>query len=425
MSRTIFSNVMIFDGSGTDAFAGEVAVVGERIDAVARASERLNRDGADVIDARGGTLLPGLIESHAHLGFAATVDRRIKWRELSKEQHLLATAEAGKTMLDFGFTSAYSGGAADAKWEVALREEFAAGRLPGPRLRACSFERSASAAAGIPNAYAGIAARAPDVEGVRQFVRDMAALGVDSVKFVITGESAIRPGTSRTLQFYEEELQAAAEVARETGVWLTGHCHSAESVKLAVRHGFRVLYHCTWADQEAIDLLEAHKDEVFVAPGPGVNYAAIYEASEFGITPELAEQQEQPETLKRVSTLMPELKRRGVRVLPGGDYGFPWNPIGRNARDLQLFVDYFHFTPAEALRSATELGGQIMGHPHELGLIRPGFLADLLLVDGALLRDLRLLQDRARLVMIMKGGVFHKNLLATRRSVGEAVALTH
>jgi imidazolonepropionase-like amidohydrolase len=418
VSRILFTDVSIFDGTGSTPFRGEVLVEGQRIAAVARAEQPLGCGDAWRIAAGGAALMPGLIESHAHLGFAATVERRCNWRELKKEQHLLATVEAGRVMLDYGFTSAYSGGSADARWEVALREEFAAGYLPGPRLRAASFERNASATGSRANAYQGVAARAPDVEGIRTFVGEMAQIGVDSVKFVITGESAVRPGTSRILQFYEEELAAAGEAAREHGVWLTGHCHSAESIKLALRSGFRVLYHCTWADEEAIDLLEAHKHEIFVAPGPGVNYAALYEAAEYGITYEMAAvEQEQLETLERVSHVMRQLHRRGVRVLPGGDYGFPWNPIGRNARDLGLFVEYFGFTPAQALRAATELGGQIMGRSQELGLIRPGYLADLLLVGADPVRDITVLQHSRHLLAIMQGGRFHK--LAPQWATGE------
>jgi imidazolonepropionase-like amidohydrolase len=105
---------------------------------------------------------------------------------------------------------------------------------------------------------------------------------------------------------------------------------------------------------------------------------------------------------------MPELKRRGVRLLPGGDYGFPFNPNGRNARDLELFVRHFGYTPTEALMAATRLGGQIMGMGHELGQVKPGFLADLLLVDGDPTQDVSVLQDKGRLLAIMKGGQFHK-----------------
>ncbi|MCQ0021017.1 amidohydrolase family protein [Actinomadura madurae] len=113
-------------------------------------------------------------------------------------------------------------------------------------------------------------------------------------------------------------------------------------------------------------------------------------------------------TEKSVRQVVPELVRRGVRVVPGGDYGFAWNPVGRNAHDLQLFVEWFGFTPAEALRAATLYGGQVMGMGDELGLVREGFLADLVLVDGDPLDDIRILQDRDRLVAVLKGGVLHK-----------------
>jgi imidazolonepropionase-like amidohydrolase len=105
---------------------------------------------------------------------------------------------------------------------------------------------------------------------------------------------------------------------------------------------------------------------------------------------------------------VPELKKRGVRLLPGGDYGFPFNPTGRNARDLELFVRYFGYTPTEALMAATRLGGQIMGMGQELGQIKVGFLADLLLVEGDPTRDVAILQDKSKLLAIMKAGRFHK-----------------
>jgi imidazolonepropionase-like amidohydrolase len=104
--------------------------------------------------------------------------------------------------------------------------------------------------------------------------------------------------------------------------------------------------------------------------------------------------------------LAPEMKRRGIRVLPGGDYGFPYNPIGRNARDLEIFVKLFGFTPTETLVAATKHGGELMGLP--VGVIREGWLADMLLVDGDPLGDITVLQDRARLSAIMKGGQFRK-----------------
>jgi imidazolonepropionase-like amidohydrolase len=102
------------------------------------------------------------------------------------------------------------------------------------------------------------------------------------------------------------------------------------------------------------------------------------------------------------------LKLRGVRVLPGGDYGFAWCPIGTNARDIEHFVNLLHFSPMEAIESATRLGGEIMMMGDELGQIKIGYLADLLLVDGDPVADVRLLQERHKLRAIMKDGRFYK-----------------
>ena len=95
-----------------------------------------------------------------------------------------------------------------------------------------------------------------------------------------------------------------------------------------------------------------------------------------------------------------------MRVLPGGDYGFAWNPIGTNARDMEHFVNLLDSTPLEAITAATKLGGEIM--EMDVGQVREGYLADLLLVDGDPTKDVSILQDAGRLTAIMKDGAFHK-----------------
>jgi imidazolonepropionase-like amidohydrolase len=99
------------------------------------------------------------------------------------------------------------------------------------------------------------------------------------------------------------------------------------------------------------------------------------------------------------------MRQRGIRIVMGGDYGFAANPQGTNARDLQHFVEHFGFSPSEALQAATRTGGEIMKRGHELGLVKPGYLADLLLVDGDPINDVRVMQDNHRFAFIMKGGV--------------------
>jgi imidazolonepropionase-like amidohydrolase len=223
---------------------------------------------------------------------------------------------------------------------------------------------------------------------------------------VLSADGA-RAGCSATTQYSAAETAAAADQAQRDGIWLNAHARSSEAVKLAARSPFRTIYHCAHADEEALDLLESVKDTVFVSPAPGLLHANAHD-SPAELEPDGAERVRSVATLAAMATLYPQMRARGIRVLPGGDYGFPNNPIGRNARDLALFVDVLGYTPLEALTAATGLGGHLMGMGAELGVVAPGYLADLLVVRGDPTRDVRLLQRPENLEYIVKGGSFHK-----------------
>jgi imidazolonepropionase-like amidohydrolase len=417
----LFTNAQVFDGTGRAPFHGEVLVKGNRIDAVAEAGVRVDGE-AEVIDCGGATLMPGLVEAHAHLSWPSSVGRIINAMILPPEEHLLVTARNARVTLDAGFTSAYSAGSLGPRFEIALRGEINGGWIPGPRLRASSLERLPDGALGVKAEEGAQHPRGP--APMRAYVREMAKAGVDSIKFLLSSDEAFSPGGSQKLTYTEEEVAAIGEQARESGVWLACHSQAAQAVKLACRHGFRILYHCIHADDEALDLLEDKKHELFVAPAIGLMYARTYEAEAFGITRQVAEKLGAPLALERMQELYPQMRKRGIRVLPGGDYGFPYNPIGRNARDLELFVELLGFTPIEALVAATKLGGELMGRDL-IGQVRAGYLADLLLVEGDPTRDVRLMQDQGRLSMIMKDGKFHKRAphLRAVASQGRSLAL--
>jgi len=102
------------------------------------------------------------------------------------------------------------------------------------------------------------------------------------------------------------------------------------------------------------------------------------------------------------------MKKRGIRVVIGGDYGFARTPQGENARDIAHFVQHLGYSPAEALVCATRHGAELMGMGDEAGQVREGFLADLLLVDGDPVADVSILQHKERLVAILKGGEPYK-----------------
>jgi imidazolonepropionase-like amidohydrolase len=326
--------------------------------------------------------------------------------DLPPEDLLLNTARNARILLDHGFTSAYSAGALGKTIEMSLKAQIDAGGLPGPRLIPSSIEREP------PNesvylASGNVAEHGTGPDAIRAFIKDCAASGAKVVKFLLSGESALKPGASLQLLYTEEEIRAAGIQARESDVWLTGHAHAAEAIKMGIRHGFRVLYHCTYADDEAIEMLVQRRADIFVAPTLGIVQATL-DAKPPPHVDMTHMKADAAIVLEHQRRLGPILKSRGVRLLPGGDYGFPFNPNGRNARDLELFVRHLGFTPGEALVAATRLGGEIMGMGAELGQIQAGYLADLLLVKGDPTQDITILQNRDNLLAVMKNGEFHK-----------------
>jgi len=405
MSATLFTDVMIFDGSGSERFPGEVLVRDDRIVAVARRDERLPSEGATVIAGNGRTLMPGMVESHGHLSWPTSVERTINtMKPLPIEQHVLVTAQNARITLDHGFTSVYSAGSLGERIEPALRDMIDGGFIPGPRLRASALEKGAEGVMGVPAGHDPTHQR--DIPHLREYVAAKAAEGCDTIKFLMSSDDAFQPGGAQTLMYTEEEAQAIGEAAREAGIWLACHAQASEAVKRALRAGFRAIYHCTYADEEALDLFEAKKREAFTAPAVGLLWARAYEAQDFSIGPEEAEKLGALRGIELGQQVIPEMKKRGIRVLPGGDYGFPYNPHGRNARDLEHFVKLFGFSPSEALTAATKHGGELMGL--EVGQVREGYLADLLLVEGDPTEDVTIMQDAANLAAIMKGGAFYK-----------------
>ncbi|MFT4083500.1 MAG: amidohydrolase family protein [Nocardioides sp.] len=398
----LITGARVFDGTGSAPERREVLVQRNRITRVRDEISPTDRDGALVIDADGATLLPGLVDGHTHLGFGSTIEHTSSRKDPEAEKILLM-AHGARVMLDFGITSAYSGGNRMPRAEVAARKAFAEGWLPGPRFRAASWEGSVSKQ--IPGVFKfpGIENRESQPQAVSAFVEEMAGVGVDIVKLNLSGESALDPMTSRIIQFTDEEVAAAAATARAHDIWLSAHAHSADAIKLGVRNGVRAIYHCTFADEEALDLIEEAKDRVFVAPTAGIIYAHLHDTDQ-----PMDDGMEVVPTHDSVRKVVPQLQARGVRLVIGGDYGFPFNPVGKNLRDLELFVEWFGLTPAEALSAATRNGAQLMGYGDELGLVREGYLADLVLVDGDPLEDISIMQDRDRIAMVMKDGWLYK-----------------
>jgi imidazolonepropionase-like amidohydrolase len=413
--NVVFTNVRVLDGSGDYPFTGEVVVHGNRIRSVTKGGSRMagaGIGGATVIDGQGATLMPGLCDAHLHLSWnnAPGID---PIQMMPPEEHILVTAEMAKLVLDAGFTSGRGAAAAKPRLDVVIRNFIDQGRLPGPRYKAAGPEITTVGGLGdaapshIPHEGLNLGIVVSGPEEIRRTVRTLIKYGVDSIKLNLSGEELTGMKAEET-PMSEEEVAMAASEARARNKVLAAHARSAASVKQCVRHGIQNIYHASYADEEALDMLEANKDKHFVAPGLAWLINTARHAGDYGIKPGSPISIAYERELEAAVETCRKLHRRGVRVLIGGDYGFAWTPQGTNAKDMETFVDLLGFSPMEAILAATKYGGQIMGMGDELGQIKPGFLADMLLVDGDPIANIRILQDKTRLLAIMKDGKFHK-----------------
>jgi imidazolonepropionase-like amidohydrolase len=421
-TSTLFTNVRILDGTGTMPYSGSVLVQGNRIRTVGRSSAALAPHGASVIDGAGATLMPGMCEAHTHFSWndSATL---AGIQTMPLEEHVLWCAKIAKKYLEAGWTSCVGAACAKPRLDVVTRNAINSGQIPGPRYLAASQEITVPGALGdetlphlpFPEFSFGVNVNSPD--DMRKAVRMFLKYGVDSIKLNLSGDNFTPDSPADTNWMSDAEVDAAMQEVRVRGKRGTAHARSAASVKQALRHGIDVIYHASYTDSETLDMLEAKKDRIFVAPGIAILLAMLYEAEPWGITHAKAVAMGYQHEWDAAQESLRAMHKRGIRILPGGDYGFAMTPHCQNARDLEFFVKYLGFTPMEAIRSATLYGGQIMMKPDELGVIKDGYLADLLLVDGDPLANLSILRDPKRILAVMKDGVFAKSpeIAAQRR----------
>lgn len=411
----VFTNVRILDASGEPPYSGEVTVSGNRIRSVNRSDSTRyswNNGSGMRIDGRGMTLMPGMIDAHLHLswnnapGIAAI-------QMMPVEEHVINCVEMAKVLIDSGFTAGCGAAAAKPRLDVVIRDAINSGKCVGPRYTAAGPEITSVGGLGdtslphIPHEALNLGIVVSGPEEIRRKVRELIKWGVDTIKINLSGEE-ITEMPAKANQFDDDEISMAVREAKARDKNLAAHARSKESVAKCVEFGIDFIYHASFTDEETLDKLEAAKDRHYVAPGLAWLINTARNAGDYGIKPGTPITEAYERELEAAVDSMSKMHKRGIKVLIGGDYGFAWTPHGTNAKDIEYFVDMVGMTPMEAIQAATRYGGEIMGMGHELGMVREGYLADLLLVDGDPLQNVRILQDKQRIKMIMKDGKFHK-----------------
>ncbi|MCA9174375.1 MAG: amidohydrolase family protein [Planctomycetales bacterium] len=384
-----------------DIEAGVISFVGPAAEAPALP------EGAQQLDAEGGTILPGLVEAHFHptyFNVAALEDLDIKY---PVEYVSLLAAGNARLAVECGYTSARSGGSLF-NIDVWLKKAIDKDLMIGPRLSASG--REICGAGGLMDwnpefrkiGMEGLILLINGPDEARRAVRKLVKDGVEWVKTYPTGDAAA-PDTNdhHTLCMTFEEMHAVVQTAHNHNLKVTGHCRATAGIKNALLAGYDALEHATFIDDETLELLLER--DVPSVPALYFEQASIERGPEFGMPQSVIDAHQ--ETLEGGAESARRILRAGGRIGMGGDYGFAWNPHGDYAKELEFFVNYVGFSPLEALRCATKTGAEILGRGHELGTLEPGKLGDVLVVRGDVVQNIALLQDRKSQIAVLQSGV--------------------
>jgi imidazolonepropionase-like amidohydrolase len=405
-----FKNFEMLDPDAGELRGGfELAVEGDKIKEIS--ARPIKFEGASVVDCGGRTLMPGLIDSHVHVVLSEVVIRNLENVPLT-----LMTARAAdlmRKMLDRGFTSVRDTGGAD--W--GLREATEKGLLPGPRLfiagraigptgghsdsrRRTDFGMRCQCC----NAMAFSMGVADGVSQVRRAVREQMRQGCDQVKIMMSGGVASPYDPLDSLQFSMDEVAAAVQEAHAFGRYVCAHAYTPEAITRAATAGVRTIEHGNLIDEASAKLM-AEKGMFLVA-----NLVTYFEmkrhAAEYGMSSDMLAKNDL--VIDGALRSLEICKRHGIPVAYGTDLLGQLQVAQSEEFTLRARV----LSPAEIIRSATTIGAQVVRMEGKIGCLKPEAFADLIVVDGNPLKDLKLFQEEGRyLSAIMKGGRFHKNRL--------------
>lgn len=422
-TTVLFQNVRVFDGKGsTLSVPTNVLVRGNKIERISTSPIPVDRSAnTTIVNGNGRTLMPGLIDNHTHLAFWTLPMAFMTTADPGYMQ--IRQASAAKEFLMAGYTSARDVSGPVFGMKRAIDEGLVVGpRIwpSGPMISQTSGHSDFRTFADLPSAAApapiaairhSFTAVADGVPEMHKIVRENLMRGATQIKLAVGGGVSSNFDPIDVTEYTKVEIEAAVADAENWGTYVTVHGYTPRAIRLAVDAGVKCIEHGQLLDEPTIKLLAERGiwlsiqpfllDEDAIPTAPGSDNERKYKQVAEGTA--------------RAYTLA---KKYGVRIAFGTDIQLNLKGAERQAFYLPKLVKWF--TPAEALKQATADNAQLLAlsgernpYPGKLGVVEEGALADLLLVDGDPLANIRLLEDPGKnLVVIMKDGKIYKNIVA-------------
>lgn len=409
---TAITNGVLIDGTCADPVPGATIVIED--ERITKAGANIEPPaGATVIDAGGRTIMPGMIDSHVHLyGRVQPLQERML---TPPSLQLFYGAQNAKRTLDAGVTTARDASGSPQGFKMAIER----GLIPGPRLRISVSALSQTGGHGDGTMPSGVnpggigGTRGPEwpetvvdgAEEVRVAVRKLLRAGADFIKLCSTGGVMSPADEPAHTQFTPEEIAVTVYEARSQGKTCMAHAQGTDGIKNAIRAGVESIEHGIYVDDEAIDMMKRAGTflvPTLVAPLWVLRHSERVPGSVL------------PQSVRKTKLVMEDHKRNiahaiasGVKVAMGTDSGVGRH--GSNAEELQLMVEC-GMTPMQAIVATTKTASECVHMQQDVGTLEPGKYADILIIDGDPLEDIKILQEPSKLAMIMQGGRVHKAL---------------
>lgn len=387
---TLIRNARLWDGLSAQPLDGlSLLIEGGRIAAV---RAELPDGSADVYDARGRLVMPGLIDCHVHLGAITHPEER--YPDAPASFLYWQMARNAERSLQAGYTTLRDL-ACDYSANIHLARATELGLVHGPRIIA--------AGAGIcitgGHSWTLGGHQADGADGMRRAVREELRAGATCIKLIATG-GVITPGsTPGAPQMTPAELEAAVEEAHKAGRRVAAHAHGTEGIKNATRAGVDSIEHGSMLDDEAVELMRERGTYLVPTLSTHHNYRRIGRGSG---TPEYI-----IEKIERLAEAQDHSIRlaiaAGLMIAAGTDAGNLHTHHGNNAQEIAL-LHHFGLSPLAALQAATSRAADLLDLAHETGSLRPGLSADLIVVNGDPFTDLSVLEGGRAVNAVMLRG---------------------
>ena len=422
MSRTFFRGANLIDGINPSRKNSVVVVEEQRITAVTSQADAPAPSPNDVIfELDGRSLMPGMVQCHYHVAYDNIGDLIDLDLKHPATMLTLIAAKNAELLLRSGFTGAVGAGSLH-NIDVTLKQAINRGLIQGPRFLACGRDivTTGDSVDFHPSWWKlqmdGLGRICDGPDEFRKAVRDEIKQGVDMIKLYPTGGHGLSwPSSVMTMTL--DEMKAAADTAHERGKKIRGHIVSKRGILAGLDAHLDVIDHADLMDDECIERLAA--EGTFVAPSLYFPYMVAEEKRRSGRS-SWGGAEEMERALEQSHRTLPKANAAGVKFVVGDDFGTAAMPHGDYAKELAAYVKGAGVPAIEVIKWATHNGAELLGMKDELGTIENGKLADLLVVNGDPSADIAVLQDRANLHVIMKGGKFVDCQLTPSKATAKA-----